>query len=462
MATTSSTATHGDRRTVQRCAACAGTLDDRDARTSCPACGGLLELDAPLPIARGASLQARFDDRLRAAAPSYVAGRGATADHGAGTGASASARASGVWRFRELILPDATDAEIVSQPEGNTPLLHRPRVAAWAGVADLLLKHDGFNPTASFKDRGMTVALTQARRVGARAVACASTGNTSASLAAYAALAGIPGLVLVPAGNVALGKLSQTLAYGARTLLVRGDFDDCLRLVREGAERLGVYLVNSINPFRIAGQKSVALEILQQLAWDAPDWIVLPAGNLGNTSAVGAALRDALALGLIDRAPRVASVQAAGAAPFAAGFREAFATQRRVRAETLATAIRIGDPASWDRAVQVIRERDGVVIDVTDAEILEAKAAVDASGVGCEPASAASVAGVRRLVREGVIAPDARVVAILTGHVLKDPGLLLDYHRAGNEAPLANPPLEIDATLDALARVLDSVPTSSS
>ena len=430
---------------VQRCGTCGATYDERDLRVTCAACGDLLALEHPAPEVVGAALRARFDARLVAGASAPVVGPGAT---------SAASR-SGVWRFRELVLPGATGAEIVSQPEGNTPLLRRAPIARWAGVDDLWVKHDGFNPTGSFKDRGMTVALTQALRAGARAVSCASTGNTSASLAAYAALAGMPALVLVPAAQVAMGKLAQTLAYGARTLLVRGDFDDCLRLVRETADRLGVYMVNSINPFRIEGQKSVALELLQQLAWEAPDWIVLPAGNLGNTSAVGAALRDALKFGLVTRVPRIASVQASGAAPFSAGFREGFVRRHAVRATTVATAIKIGDPASWDRAVRVIRETDGIVLDVGDDEILEAKAAIDAAGVGCEPASAASVAGVRRLVRDGIIAPGARVVAILTGHVLKDPGALLEYHREGSTLPLANAPVEVDATVDAVARVLD-------
>jgi threonine synthase len=304
----------------------------------------------------------------------------------------------------------------------------------------------------------MTVAVTHARLAGATAVACASTGNTSASLAAYAALAGVPALVFVPAGRVALGKLAQTLAYGARTLLVRGDFDDCLRLVRDSAAELGVYLANSINPFRLEGQKTIVLEMLQQLGWETPDWIALPAGNLGNTSAFGAALRDAHALGLIDRVPRLAAVQAAGAAPFAASFRGGFRERFTVRAETAATAIRIGDPASHDRAVRSIRDTDGVVTDVPDAEIMEAKAVVDAAGVGCEPASAASVAGVRRLVREGVIRPGERVVAVLTGHVLKDPGSLLDYHQQGEpRQPMANPPLEVDADVRAVARVLEQM-----
>ena len=431
--------------TVQVCEACGHALGELDARLACPECGGLLTLQHDTPDETGKSLRERFDARLADARPAYVAG------------GTAAARASGVWRFREIVLPNVEDSAIVSQPEGNTPLFDRPRVAEWAGVHSLLLKHDGHNPSASFKDRGMTVALTQARRVGARAVACASTGNTSASLAMYASLAGLPALVFVPAAQVALGKLAQTLGYGAHTLLVRGDFDDCLRLVRDGADRLGIYLVNSVNPFRIAGQQSCALEILQQLAWDPPDWIALPAGNLGNTSALGAALRAAKSFGLVDRVPRLLAVQAAGAAPFARAFREGFAERHRVKAETVATAIKIGDPASWDRARRAIDETRGVVTDVSDAEILEAKAAIDAAGAGggCEPASAASVAGVRRMVKEGVIMPDERVVAVLTGHALKDPGALVDYHAAGSDRPLANPPIEVDASLDAIARVVD-------
>jgi threonine synthase len=317
------------------------------------------------------------------------------------------------------------------------------------------MKMEGANPTGSFKDRGMTVAVTQARRIAAPAVACASTGNTSASLAAYAALAGLPALVLVPNGQVSLGKLAQTIAYGARTLLVRGDFDDCMRLARAAANELGVYLVNSINPYRIAGQKTIVLEMLQQLGWKSPDWIVFPAGNLGNTAAFGAALREAKELRLIDRMPRLAAVQASGAAPFAASFRDDFRERHTVRAETVATAIRIGDPASYDRAVRAIRETNGVVIDLPDSEILDAKAVVDASGVGCEPASAASVAGARSLAARGIIKRDDSVVAVLTGHILKDPGILLQYHRDTDPAPtFANPPLEIDADLGAIERVL--------
>jgi threonine synthase len=427
------------RATSQLCDDCGAELASRDTSMQCPRCGGLLSLRYAPPADQGAALRAVFDTRRITSA---------SVD-------SSVTDASGVWRFRELVLPDASDADVVTQPEGNTPLLRRERVARWCGLDTLLLKHEGANPTGSFKDRGMTVAVTQARRIGASAVACASTGNTSASLAAYAALAGLPALVLVPQGQVSLGKLAQTLAYGARTLLVRGDFDDCLRLTREAAERLGVYLANSINPYRIAGQKTIVLEMLQQLGWRAPDWIVLPAGNLGNTSAFGAALREAVTLGLIDRAPRLAAVQASGAAPFAASFRDDFRERHTVRAETAATAIRIGDPASYARAVRAIRETDGVVIDLSDAELLDAKAVVDASGVGCEPASAASVAGARALASRGMIRREDVVVAVLTGHILKDPGILLQYHRETEPAPaLANRPVEIDAELGAVERVL--------
>jgi threonine synthase len=361
--------------------------------------------------------------------------------------------ASGVWRFERVVMPNAGSA-ITSHPEGNTALIARSRVSAWAGCDGLLLKHEGYNPTGSFKDRGMTVGTTQAVRTKATAVACASTGNTSASLASYAAQAGIPGLVFVPAGKVALGKMAQTLAYGATTLLVRGDFDQCLRLVQEASKELGIYLLNSINPWRVEGQKTIVLEILQQLGWNVPDFIVLPAGNLGNTAAFGKALREAHALGLITRMPRIVSVQAAGAAPFAKAFREDFATRYSVQAETIATAIRIGDPASWDRAVRTIRDTDGIVLSVTDDEIIDAKVQIDAAGVGCEPASAASVAGVKQLVRDGVIKSGDRVVAVLTGHVLKDPGMLVELHQQRDDFALANRPIEIDASVQAVADII--------
>jgi threonine synthase len=416
----------------QACMACGNEVVETDPSPRCALCGGLLELHHRPPAMTPAELIQRFTERR---------------------GGPPGATASGVWRFREIVLPSA-DA-VVSHPEGNTPLLHRVSLDRWAGVDHLLFKHEGYNPTGSFKDRGMTVGVTQAKRIGATAVACASTGNTSASLAAYASQAGLPALVLVPVDGVASGKLAQSLAYGAKTLLVRGDFDDCLRLVEEAGPRLGVYLLNSINPFRIEGQKTIVLELLQQLAWESPDWIVLPAGNLGNTGAFGKALREARQWGLISRLPRLAAVQAAGAAPFVQSFAEGFAQRHRVKAETVATAIKIGNPASYDRAVQAITETNGVVLSVTDQELLEAKAAIDASGVGCEPASAVSLAGLRQLVRAGTVKPSERAVAILTGHILKDPGLLLKYHQEMDPPPPgANRPIEIDAEVGEIERVL--------
>ncbi len=416
----------------QACLACGNELAETDPHSRCPSCGGLLELQHRPPDLTREELLGRFTERR---------------------GRDPGTPISGVWRFREIVLPAAR--QIVSHPEGNTPLLHRDALDRWTGMHRLLLKHEGHNPTGSFKDRGMTVGVTQAVRVRATAVACASTGNTSASLAAYASQAGLPALVMVPAAGVALGKLAQSLAYGARTLLIRGDFDDCLRLVEEASAKLGVYLLNSINPFRLEGQKTIVLELLEQLSWTPPDWIVLPAGNLGNTAAFGKALREAYAWGLIPRMPRLAAVQAAGAAPFAQSFAEGFARRHRVKAETVATAIRIGDPASYERAVRAIRETDGVVLAVEDREILEAKAAVDGCGVGCEPASAASVAGVRQLVKRGVLAPEEHAVAVLTGHILKDPEILVRYHRETEPAPAgANRPIEIEADLREVEKAL--------
>ena len=403
--------------------ACGDEMVERNPAVRCPRCGGLLSVIHRQPVLFGERLRAVFQTR---------------------SSIQLDTTASGVWRYRELVMPTVEVADVVTYPEGNTPLLSRSAISEWAGV-ELWLKHEGHNPTGSFKDRGMTVGMTQARRIGARAVACASTGNTAASLAAYAAQAELPALVFVPAGQTALGKLAQTLAYGARTVAVRGDFDECLRLVEAAGPRLGLYLLNSINPFRLEGQKTIAFELLQQRRWQVPDWIVLPAGNLGNLSAFGKALLEARDWGLIDRIPRLGAVQAEGAAPFARSFKEGFRTRYRTRADTVATAIRIGDPASWDRATQVIRQTDGVVLAVSDEDILAAKRVIDEAGVGCEPASAASVAGVRQLVAAGTIKKDAQVVAVLTGHLLKDPEII---------ARTVSQPVEIEATLQAVEKVL--------
>jgi threonine synthase len=421
--------------TWQVCAGCGSEIPETDLHLRCPHCRGLLELRHRPPAQGGNALRATFDARW---------------------GVRRGPFGSGVWRYGEAVLPTAGE-HILSYPEGNTPLLTNARVAAWAGAPELSLKHEGHNPTGSFKDRGMTVGVTQARRVQARAVACASTGNTAAALAAYAALAGLPALVLVPKGQVALGKLAQALAYGARTLLVRGNFDACLELADQASERLGVYLLNSVNPFRLEGQKTIVLELLQQLGWEPPEWIVVPAGNLGNTAAFGKALDEARTWGLIDRVPRLAAVQAEGAAPFAQSFREGFVQRRRVEPRTVATAINIGNPVSYDRAVRAIRGTNGVVTSVSDDEILEAKAVVDGAGIGCEPASAAALAGVRRLVHEEVIRPGDRVIAVLTGHVLKDPETVTRYHQELEPRPArANRPIEIEARLTEVERVMGS------
>jgi threonine synthase len=414
----------------QVCISCSNEFLETDAAVRCRTCGGLLEVRHRHPDLPGSVLRGLFQTRCCTRADTTQ---------------------SGVWRFQEMVMPTA-GPHPVSFPEGNTPLLHRHRIADWAGVSDLFLKHEGQNPTGSFKDRGMTVGITQAVRIGARAVICASTGNTSASLAAYAAHAGLPAFVLVPAGRVARGKLAQTVGYGARVLAVRGDFDACLRLVEAASELLGLYLLNSVNPFRLEGQKTIVLEMLQQLGWEPPDWIVLPGGNLGNTAAFGKALEEARDWGLIDRVPRLAVVQAQGAAPFARGFAGEFLQRVRVEAETIATAIRIGDPASWDRAVHAIRYTDGVVLSVSDSEILAAKKVIDQAGVGCEPASAATVAGIRHLTVTGKIPPEARVVAVLTGHMLKDPEILLgDAGKAEIQ--------EIDPTPEALAQAVELAPS---
>lgn len=338
---------------------------------------------------------------------------------------------SGVWRYRELILP-LPPSMIVSRPEGNTGLYpvglencvdgrdgHR-RIGRFAGVERLFLKHEGENPTGSFKDRGMTAGVSMAKASGARAVACASTGNTSASLASYAAQVGLPCFVFLPAGNVAAGKLAQTLAYGATVISIDGDFDDAMHLVEQACNELGVYLLNSLNPYRIEGQKAIGFELLQQLDWQAPDWLVLPAGNLGNTSAIGKALLEAYRLGLIGHLPRIAAIQAAGANPFYRSYMNAFASRAPVQAHTIATAIKIGNPVSFTRARHVIEQTNGGVEEVSDDEIIAAKAVIDRAGIGCEPASAATLAGIRKLARRGIIKRDERVAGILTGNLLKD------------------------------------------
>ncbi len=329
---------------------------------------------------------------------------------------------SGVWRYREFLI-DVKDP--VTYPEGRTNLYS----VSVEGMGKVYVKHEGENPTGSFKDRGMTVGISHAREMGMKAVACASTGNTSASMAAYAARAGIRAFVFLPSGKVAAGKLAQAVAYGATIFEVSGDFDDAMEIVVKVSSELGIYLLNSMNPVRLEGQKTIVIDILSQLNWEIPDWIVLPGGNLGNTSAFGKALMELKEAGLIDRVPRIATIQAMGASPFYKSFREDFKSFEPVKAETVATAIRIGNPVNFEKAKKSIMFTRGVVEAVTDDEILEAKRLLDRTGIGCEPASAASLAGARKLADKGIIKNHESVVLVLTGNLLKDPDIVQKVHR---------------------------------
>lgn len=337
---------------------------------------------------------------------------------------------SGVWRFKELIHPSLDPKYIISRNEGNTHLYSHKKVDEFTGITGILLKHEGENPTGSFKDRGMTVAISEAARAGANAVACASTGNTSASMSAYASLGGIGSVVFIPEGKIAVGKLSQSLAYGAKIEQVLGNFDSAMEKVQEKSKSEGLYLLNSINPWRIEGQKTIIFELLMQLGWESPDWIAVPAGNLGNTSAFGKALKEAKELGLIEKVPRILSVQSTGAAPFYRMWKsKGKDLVAELKPETIATAIRIGNPISWPKAIRAIKYTNGIVEQVSDAEIMDAKAVIDGAGIGCEPASAATIAGVKKLVGAGIIKNGEKVVCILTGNLLKDPDATIGYHK---------------------------------
>ncbi|MCA9085584.1 MAG: threonine synthase [Planctomycetaceae bacterium] len=395
---------------------------------------------------------------------------------------------SGVWRFHEL-LPFAPPEKIVSIGEGQTPLHSTPGVARYVGVGpdNLYLQYEGMNPSGSFKDNGMTAASTHARMVGAKMTACASTGNTSASLAIYAGVSGLfQCVVFVGSGKIAYGKLSQALDYGAKTLQIRGDFDDALARVREVCEQHPIYLCNSVNPFRLEGQKSIMYRVMEGLGWQVPDWIVVPGGNLGNSSSFGKAFQELHQLGLIDRIPRLAIINAAGAdtlevlvnnqslnwndgrsdADLIRDFYGTMDAENR-RAHTLASAIEINRPVNLVKALRALSVCNGVVRSVSDQEIVDARAQIAAHGFGCEPASGATIAGVRQLREEGIIAASDRVACVLTGHQLKDPDLTVAYHMgdpkrqaeklhpAGvHSTPFANSPVVVDNDTNAIVKAL--------
>jgi threonine synthase len=375
---------------------------------------------------------------------------------------------SGVWRFRE-ILPEISSHKIITIREGNTPVYELPHCATSAGMRQLFAKHQGLNPTGSFKDTGMTVAASFARQAGYRWVACASTGNTSASMAAYAARGGLHSLVLIPDGKISWSKLSQSLDYGAITCQLKTDFDGCVRVLNEVVERMPVYLLNSINPYRVEGQKTAAFELLEQFDWQPPDHIIVPGGNLANSSAIGKALREMKQLGFISRLPKVSVIQAEGANPLVRTIRETGGEELvPVHAETLATAIRIGNPASWKKAIRVIRETGGTVEQVSEVEIAAAKAEIGAEGIGCEPASAVTLAGLKKLVKIGFVKANESVVLVLTGHLLKDSEFTLKFHRGDlftgtpqqSEAEVLKThqraPLVLEPSVDAVIALLQS------
>jgi threonine synthase len=374
---------------------------------------------------------------------------------------------SGVWRFRE-ILPQIPQSQIITIKEGNTPVYELPHCARSAGVSQLFAKHQGMNPTGSFKDTGMTVAASFARQAGYRWVACASTGNTSASMAAYAARGGLHSLVLIPDGKISWSKLSQSLDYGAITCQLKTDFDGCVRVLNEVVERMPVYLLNSVNPYRVEGQKTVAFELLEQFDWQPPDHIIVPGGNLANSSAIGKALREMKQLGFISRLPKISVIQAEGANPLIRTIRENGGERLiPVHAETMATAIRIGNPASWKKALRVINESEGTVEQVSEIEIAIAKAEIGAEGIGCEPASAVTLAGLKKLVKSGFVKPNKSVVLVLTGHLLKDSEFTLKFHRGDlfAESPGAETqelkanqraPLILKPSVDAVVELLRS------
>jgi threonine synthase len=416
--------------------ACGATYDVAETKVACTACGSLLDIKydwSKLPVPKSLSY---FEDRWATK----------------GTDAAGRADFSGVWRFRELLPFYRHESEIVTIGEGRTQLQDARLLAREMGMkpGNLLLQYEGLNPSGSFKDNGMTAAFTHAKMVGAKKVACASTGNTSASLAMFASLSEMTGIVFIGSGKISFGKLSQALDYGALTLQIQGDFDACLRRVRQIAvdvPKMGIYLMNSVNPFRLEGQKSIMYRILEARDWNPPDWIIVPGGNLGNCSAFGKAFSELKELGLIKKVPRLAVISAAGANTFhvlvnehkltwnnghvdrdTIGRHYAALDEANYHPDTVASAIEISRPVNLPKALRALEQMNGVVRQADDEQILEHRALVARYGFGCEPASGASVAGLRQLLDEGVIGKDETVVCILTGHELKDPNATVKYH----------------------------------
>ncbi|MGN0093986.1 MAG: threonine synthase [Methanobrevibacter sp.] len=393
-----------------RCISCGEEFDDNEIIYTCPKCGSILEAVPDFDVDKSI-----FDGRRQ-----------------------------NVWKYKECIPVDET--KIVSLDEGGTPFVHCDKIGDELGV-DLYVKVEGSNPTGSFKDRGMTVGMTKAMELGVHTVGCASTGNTSASLAAYAARGGLRCVVFLPSGKVALGKLAQAMFHGAEVFSINGNFDQALEAMTELALEKHLYLLNSINPFRLEGQKTIGYEIVHDLGWQSPDRIILPVGNAGNISAIWKGVNEFHNAGFIDDLPMMTGIQAEGAAPVANSFRKHTMDLKPVEnPETIATAIRIGNPVSSQKALHAIYDSDGYCETVSDDEILDAqKYLARTEGIGVEPASAASIAGLRKLVDNGVVDKGERVVCVVTGHVLKDPDTAI---KACVE------PTQIDADVDKLRDII--------
>jgi len=385
---------------------------------------------------------------------------------------------SGVWRFREL-LNFCEDKYKVTIGEGQTILQQNDAVARYVDMRPgcLYLQYEGLNPSGSFKDNGMAAAFSHAIMVGAKSCACASTGNTSASMALYAASLRLKSTVFIGSGRIAFGKLAQSMDYGAQTIQIRGDFDDCMHQVQDVCSKLGLYLLNSLNPFRLEGQKTIMYRIIEGLGWEVPDWIIVPGGNLGNSSAFGKAFYELKELGLIERIPRMAIINATGASTlfdlvndkkltwnngrvnqriiddYYAGL-----TARNFSPHTCASAIEISRPVNLKKCLRAIEQTDGVVRKVPDEEILDAKAVIGKYGLGCEPASAATIAGLRHLRTEGIIGADDRVACVLTGHPLKDPNITVNYHKE-RQGQFSNPPIEAPNDLDEIVKLISPAET---
>ncbi|MBE6515602.1 MAG: threonine synthase [Methanocorpusculum parvum] len=352
-------------------------------------------------------------------------------------------RKIGVWRYKEFL---PVKIEPVTLQEGGTPLYHAKRLGEELGLKNLYVKHEGMNPSGSFKDRGMTLGVSMAKQLGKNIVACASTGNTSASMAVYAAKAGMPGVVLLPAGHVALGKVAQALMHGAKVISIRGNFDRALEMVHELCVSHGIYLLNSINPYRLEGQKTIGFEAVDQLGC-VPDRFVLPVGNAGNISAVYKGLTEWKEIGYIDTLPKMTAIQAEGAMPVVNAIKGNLPeVVVEKNPETVASAIRIGAPVNAEKALRAIRETNGTAEFVTDAEILAMQRDLARlEGIGVEPASAASVAGIKKMAEQGLLDADEKIVCVVTGHLLKDPETVIKQCAA---------PIEIDPTIEALLSVL--------